>query len=102
VAQAAAETAKRVTQELGGKSPNILLADADFETAVPKGLAAGFRNSGQSCSAPTRMVVPADRLEEVEALAKKRRMPSWSVTRDRRAPTWVPSPTPRSSAKSSR
>jgi aldehyde dehydrogenase (NAD+) len=71
VAQAAAETAKRVTQELGGKSPNILLADADFETAVPKGLAAGFRNSGQSCSAPTRMVVPADRLEEVEALAKK-------------------------------
>lgn len=71
VAQAAAVTAKRVTQELGGKSPNVLLPDADFEAAVPRGLAAGFRNSGQSCSAPTRMLVPADRLEEVEALARK-------------------------------
>ncbi len=70
VAQAAAATVKRVTLELGGKSPNILLPDADFATAVPKGVAACFRNSGQSCSAPTRMLVPADRLGEVEALAK--------------------------------
>ena len=71
VAQAAAPTAKRVTQELGGKSPNLLLPDADFESAVPRGVAACFRNSGQSCSAPTRMLVPADRLKDVEALAKK-------------------------------
>ena len=70
VAQAAATTAKRVTQELGGKSPNVLLPDADFETAVARGVAACFRNSGQSCSAPTRMLVPADRLAEVESLAK--------------------------------
>ena len=70
VAQAAAPTLKRVTQELGGKSPNILLPDADFATAVPKGLAAGFRNSGQSCSAPTRMLVPVERLPEVEERAR--------------------------------
>jgi len=71
VAQAAAPTAKRVTQELGGKSPNVLLPDADFESAVPRGVAACFRNSGQSCSAPTRMLVPRERLEEVEALARQ-------------------------------
>jgi len=60
-----------VTQELGGKSPNILLPDADFERAVPLGVAACFRNVGQSCSAPTRMIVPVERLPEVEALARK-------------------------------
>jgi aldehyde dehydrogenase (NAD+) len=70
VAKAAADTVKRVTLELGGKSANLLLPDADFEAAVPKGLAAGFRNCGQSCSAPTRMLVPEARLEEVEAIAK--------------------------------
>lgn len=69
VAQAAAPTVKRVTQELGGKSPNILLDDADFARVVPLGVAAAFRNVGQSCSAPTRMLVPAGRLAEVEALA---------------------------------
>ncbi|WP_183919755.1 aldehyde dehydrogenase family protein [Rhizobium lentis] len=69
VAQAAAPTVKRVVQELGGKSPNILLDDADFREAVAKGVLAGMRNVGQSCSAPTRMLVPADRLEEVEELA---------------------------------
>ena len=69
VAQAAAPTVKRVTQELGGKSPNILLDDADFERVVPLGVAAAFRNVGQSCSAPTRMLVPAARLAEVEDLA---------------------------------
>ncbi|AJC83145.1 aldehyde dehydrogenase protein (plasmid) [Rhizobium etli bv. phaseoli str. IE4803] len=69
VAQAAAPTVKRVVQELGGKSPNILLDDADFSEAVAKGVLAGMRNVGQSCSAPTRMLVPAHRLEEVEELA---------------------------------
>jgi aldehyde dehydrogenase (NAD+) len=69
VARAAAPTIKRVTQELGGKSANVVLPDADFERAIPQGVAAAFRNCGQSCSAPTRMIVPRTRLEEVEALA---------------------------------
>ena len=69
VAQAAAPTVKRVVQELGGKSPNLFLDDADFEQAVAKGVLTGMRNVGQSCSAPTRMLVPAARLAEVEALA---------------------------------
>ena len=69
VAQAAAPTVKRVTQELGGKSPNILLPDVDFAKAVPPGVMSAFRNVGQSCSAPTRMIVPRSRLAEVEALA---------------------------------
>ncbi|MDE2489036.1 MAG: aldehyde dehydrogenase family protein [Alphaproteobacteria bacterium] len=69
VAQAAAPTVKRVAQELGGKSPNLILPDADLERAVPLGLAAGMRNLGQSCSAPTRMIVPRDRLAEAEAIA---------------------------------
>ncbi len=69
VAQAAAPTVKRVVQELGGKSPNIFLEDADFGEAVAKGVLAGMRNVGQSCSAPTRMLVPAHRLGEVEELA---------------------------------
>ena len=69
VAQAAAVTVKRVVQELGGKSPNVFLDDADFEQGVAKGVLAGMRNAGQSCSAPTRMLVPASRLAEVEALA---------------------------------
>ncbi len=69
VAQAAAPTVKRVTQELGGKSPNVLLPDTDFARAVPMGVAAAFRNVGQSCSAPTRMIVPRTALAQVEALA---------------------------------
>lgn len=69
VAQAAALTVKRVAQELGGKSPNVILPDADLPRAVPLGVAAAMRNLGQSCSAPTRMIVPRDRLAEVEALA---------------------------------
>lgn len=69
VAQAAAPTVKRVTQELGGKSPNLLLPDADFAKAVPLGVMSAFRNVGQSCSAPTRMIVPKNRLAEVESLA---------------------------------
>ncbi|MDC6378904.1 aldehyde dehydrogenase family protein [Pseudomonas graminis] len=59
VAKAAADTVKRVAQELGGKSANLLLADADFEVAVAKGVQGCFSNSGQSCDAPTRMLVPA-------------------------------------------
>src|SRR6478735_7782870 len=68
VAQAAAPTVKRVVQELGGKSPNVFLPDADFATAVPKGVLGMMRNVGQSCASPTRMVVPAARLAEVEEL----------------------------------
>jgi aldehyde dehydrogenase (NAD+) len=69
VAQAAAPTVKRVVQELGGKSPNVFLPDADFASAVPKGVLGAMRNVGQSCAAPTRMVVPATHLAEVERLA---------------------------------
>ncbi len=70
VAQAAATTVKRVAQELGGKSANILLPDVDFQTAVTKGVLGMMGNSGQSCNAPTRMFVPLDRHEEVKAIAK--------------------------------
>ncbi|MCL6250770.1 aldehyde dehydrogenase family protein [Altererythrobacter sp. KTW20L] len=69
VAQAAAPTIKRVVQELGGKSPNVFLPDADFASAVPKGVLGAMRNVGQSCAAPTRIVVPRNRLAEVEAIA---------------------------------
>jgi aldehyde dehydrogenase (NAD+) len=71
VAKAAADTVKRVSQELGGKSPNIILADADFGAAVTRGVFGCFNNSGQSCNAPTRMLVPADRHEEALAIAGK-------------------------------
>lgn len=70
VAKAAADTVKRVTQELGGKSANVVLPDADFESAVPKGVMGSFRNSGQSCIAPTRMLVPRARLDDVIRIAK--------------------------------
>jgi aldehyde dehydrogenase (NAD+) len=69
VAQAAAPTVKRVAQELGGKSPNLILPDADLARAIPAAVASGMRNVGQSCSAPTRMIVPRERLAEVERLA---------------------------------
>ena len=58
VAKAAADTVKRVSQELGGKSANLILADADLDAAVRHGVSSCFRNSGQSCNAPTRMLVP--------------------------------------------
>jgi aldehyde dehydrogenase (NAD+) len=70
VAKAAADTVKRVHQELGGKSANILLADADIERAVKLGVEGCMRNSGQSCNAPTRMFVPAARQAEAIAVAK--------------------------------
>jgi aldehyde dehydrogenase (NAD+) len=71
VAKNAAASVKRVHQELGGKSPNVLLDDADFERAVKQSVLHVFQNSGQSCNAPTRMLVPAAKLAEVEAIAKR-------------------------------
>jgi aldehyde dehydrogenase (NAD+) len=65
----AAESVKRVALELGGKSPNVILDDADLSSAVPAGVAAAFLNSGQTCSALTRMIVPRSRLSEVEEIA---------------------------------
>jgi aldehyde dehydrogenase (NAD+) len=70
VAQAAAPTVKRVAQELGGKSPNIILPGADFAAAVASGVEGCFGNSGQSCDAPTRMFVPRARHDEALAIAK--------------------------------
>jgi aldehyde dehydrogenase (NAD+) len=64
VAAAAAPTVKRVTQELGGKSANIVLDDADLANAVEEGVRSCFRNSGQSCNAPTRMLVPRSKMAE--------------------------------------
>ena len=69
VAQNAAPGVKRVAQELGGKSANILLDDADFDKAVTAGTDVCFNNTGQSCNAPTRMLVPKDRMEEAAAIA---------------------------------
>jgi aldehyde dehydrogenase (NAD+) len=71
VATASAPTVKRVTQELGGKSANIILDDADFAKAVKEGVQACFRNAGQSCNAPTRMLVPRQRMVEVATAAKR-------------------------------
>ena len=69
VAAAAAPTVKRVAQELGGKSPNIILPSADLAAAVRGGVEGCFGNTGQSCDAPTRMFVPRDRAEEAYAIA---------------------------------
>jgi len=71
VAQNAAPTVKRVTQELGGKSPNIILDDADLEQAVTRGVLHMYNNTGQSCNAPSRMLVPRARLAEAEAIAAR-------------------------------
>jgi len=70
VAKNAAPTVKRVHQELGGKSPNIILEDADFNVAVKAGVRSIMGNSGQSCNAPTRMLVPNKRMAEAIAVAK--------------------------------
>ncbi len=72
VAQNAAPTVKRVAQELGGKSANIILDDADFDKAVARGASNCFDNTGQSCNAPTRMLVPKARLAQAAAIAGKR------------------------------
>jgi aldehyde dehydrogenase (NAD+) len=65
VALNAAPAVKRVTQELGGKSPNLLLRDADFDTAVEQAVRACMDNTGQSCNAPTRLIVPVERHDEI-------------------------------------
>jgi aldehyde dehydrogenase (NAD+) len=71
VAKTAADTVKRVTQELGGKSANIILSDADLKSAVTQGVAACFSNSGQSCDAPTRMLVPRSNLGAALDIARE-------------------------------
>ncbi len=70
VARNAAPTVKRVAQELGGKSPNIVLDDADLQTAVAGGVIQMMMNSGQSCNAPSRMLVPAAKMAEAKVIAK--------------------------------
>ena len=69
VAEVASQTVKKVALELGGKSPNVILADADFSKAVADGVGKCFLNSGQTCTALTRMIVPRERLAEVEQIA---------------------------------
>jgi aldehyde dehydrogenase (NAD+) len=70
IVRASADTLKRVTLELGGKSPTIILDDADLATVVPGVLEAGFMNSGQACIAGTRILIHASRLGELESLLK--------------------------------
>ncbi len=70
VAKNAAPTVKRVAQELGGKSANIILDDADFEQTISRDVFQMCTNSGQSCNAPTRMLVPTSRMEEAAEIAK--------------------------------
>ncbi|RZF30376.1 aldehyde dehydrogenase family protein [Paraburkholderia sp. UYCP14C] len=81
IARLAAPTVKRVHQELGGKSANILLDDVDFEAAVTSGVLSCFSNSGQSCNAPTRMLVPASRHDEAARIAAR-------VARSQRVGPW--------------
>lgn len=71
VAQNAAPSVKRVAQELGGKSPNIILEDVDLEAAVTRGVLHMFSNSGQSCNAPARMLVPAATMQQVIEIAAR-------------------------------
>jgi aldehyde dehydrogenase (NAD+) len=71
VARNAAPTVKRVHQELGGKSPNIMLPDADLKRAVTAGVRSVMTNSGQSCNAPTRLLVPNSRMDEALAIARQ-------------------------------
>jgi acyl-CoA reductase-like NAD-dependent aldehyde dehydrogenase len=71
VAELASQTVKRVALELGGKSPNVILDDADFERAVADGVGKCYLNSGQTCSALTRMLVPRSRLAEAEEIAAR-------------------------------
>ncbi len=70
ISEVASSTVKRVALELGGKSPNVILPDADLAKAVPAGVQGAYLNSGQTCTALTRMLVPRDKLAEVEELAK--------------------------------
>jgi acyl-CoA reductase-like NAD-dependent aldehyde dehydrogenase len=70
IAELAAQTVKPTAMELGGKSPNVVLDDADLERAIPDAVAKCFLNSGQTCSALTRLIVPREQLEQVEQIAK--------------------------------
>jgi acyl-CoA reductase-like NAD-dependent aldehyde dehydrogenase len=70
ISEVGSATVKRIALELGGKSPNVILPDADLSKAVPAGVQGAYLNSGQTCTALTRMLVPRDKLAEVEALAK--------------------------------
>ncbi|MEV3902592.1 aldehyde dehydrogenase family protein [Mycobacterium sp. NPDC050551] len=70
VARNAAATVKRVTQELGGKSPNIVIDDDDFAKSVTAGVSVMMMNSGQSCNAPSRMLVPNSRMDDAIAVAR--------------------------------
>jgi len=90
VAKAAADTVKRVTLELGGKSANVILADADFEDAVKRGALSCFGNTGQSCNAPTRMLVP--KALEDKAIAAARAAAEEIVVGDPRDPDTVMGP----------
>ncbi|CAG2154166.1 aldehyde dehydrogenase family protein [Cupriavidus numazuensis] len=90
VAKTAADTVKRVSQELGGKSPNILIDDDSFRSAVIHGARVCFNNSGQSCNAPTRLLVPAHRLDEAAELA--RAVAEETIVGDPRAETTVIGP----------
>lgn len=71
VAKNAAPTVKRVAQELGGKSANIVLDDADFEDVITRDVTGMVVNSGQSCNAGSRILIPADRMDEAVEIAKK-------------------------------
>jgi aldehyde dehydrogenase (NAD+) len=71
IAKGAVDTMKRVTLELGGKSPNIILDDADFSKAIPMAVIAAFQNSGQACIVGSRLLVPEERLAEVKDLIKQ-------------------------------
>lgn len=70
IAKQAVDTMKRITLELGGKSPNIILDDADLDKAIPMAVYGAYMNSGQACIAPTRLLVPQHKLDRVNALAK--------------------------------
>lgn len=71
IAKEAVNTMKRVTLELGGKSPNIILDDADFSKAIPLAVSAAFMNNGQACIAGTRLLIPESKLEETKVIIKE-------------------------------
>ena len=71
VAKNSLDTMKRLTLELGGKSPNVILDDADFSTAIPMAVSGCYLNNGQACIAASRLIVPENRLNEVKRLAKE-------------------------------
>ena len=99
VSELAAQAVKPVSLELGGKSPNVILDDADLEQAVTDGVAKCYLNSGQTCSALTRMLVPRDKLEQVERSLRWWRSRSLPATRSPRARCSArSSPTPSASA----